>query len=118
MRIDHGFAAVQFVEDRLEGGIAQIAIAIARQQPDAIGFQGVESVLDFFEAVVDGGHRQKREQAEATLVIRSHLCAVLVHLAREAAGFVAVAEPRAGGGGRYDGCGETLFIHGLDVAGG
>ena len=96
MRVHDRLAPVQFFEQRRERSIPEPRVAIAGEQADAIGFQRVERVLQFLQAAWDIRQRQHREQTETPLVIRDHLRGgVLVHLPRELACFLYVAEPDA-----------------------
>ena len=116
MRVDHGFAAVQFVEDRREGRVTQIFRPVAGEEADAIGLERIEGVFDFFQAAVDVGDGQHGEQAEASFVRSDHFRGgVLVQLARDLAGFFGVSEVDAGGGGREHRGGDAALVHRIEI---
>ena len=94
--IDHGLAAVELLVHRHESGIAQVFVLIAGEQPDAVGLERIEGVGDFLQAALRIGQRNGGEQAEAAGMIRHHAGAVFVHVARELARRLVVAEPHAG----------------------
>ena len=96
MHVDHRLAPVELVEHRHEGRVAEILVLVAGEQPDAVGLQRVERVLDLLEAAVRVGQRDRGKQAEPALVVAHHAGAVVVDLARELAGRLGLAEPDAG----------------------
>ena len=62
MRIDHGFAAVQLLEDRKEVGISQEFPAVARPEVDAVGLERLERILDLAKGALDIGKRDRGER--------------------------------------------------------
>ena len=85
MDIDHGLAAVELGIDRLERRIAKIFVAVAREQPDAVGLERIEDVFDLLQAALRVGRRDRCEQAEAAGVVLDHLGAILVAIPGEPA---------------------------------
>ena len=83
MHVDHGLPAVELGHHRRKGRIAEPLVAIAREEPDAVGLQRIERVADLFETALDVGQRQAGEKTEAPAVIKRHPRAVLVALAVE-----------------------------------
>ncbi len=96
MGIDHGLAAIEFLEHRHESGIAEIFVAVAGEQPDAVGLEHVERIFDFAQAAFGVGQRYGGEQAELAGIILAQLRAVVVAFARQRARFFDIAEPDAG----------------------
>jgi len=97
--------------------IAGPLIDVVRPQSDAVGFQRVKGIFDFFQAPVLVGKRQRREHSEAAREIRYELRVVFVALASEAARPFAFVAHRihhqALDRGQHCG-GDTCFIHHLD----
>ena len=67
---DHGGAAVEFIEDRIEPLVAEIHAIEVGQHDDAVELEGVERVCDLLERTVNVGQRQAGEAAEATAMLR------------------------------------------------
>src|SRR5262249_40376968 len=55
--VDDGFAAIEFVEYRLEGWIAQPLVRKIAQQSDTGSLQGIKGIFDFAQAGIDIGKR-------------------------------------------------------------
>jgi hypothetical protein len=74
---DNGLAAIELLPDRIVTRIAEILVAIARLQPDAVGMHLIEGVFRLFQRTVGVEHVERRKQAEAALVIAHDLRAVI-----------------------------------------
>ena len=85
VHVDQRLAPVEFGIDRIERRVAEILVAVAREQADAVGLERVEGVFDFLQAAVGVGRRDGGEQAEAAGVVGHHPRAVFVALAPEPA---------------------------------
>ena len=55
MRIDQRLAAVEFLHDRQEQGVAEPFVAVARHQGDAVGLQRIERIFDLALGGIDAG---------------------------------------------------------------
>ena len=108
---EDGLAAVQFLHDRYEGGIAEVFGAVAGHHADALGFQGVKAVGDFLQRVIRVGHRQSGEHAEAALVVGDHAGLIFVAIASKGSCLIVIAEEDAGIAGGDDGRGHAGGVH-------
>jgi hypothetical protein len=99
MHVDHGLAAVELLQHRLEERVAEPLVAVIALQPDAVGLECVERVLDLLERGVDIQHRERCKQSEPARIIAYHLSAVIVADAHHLGGSVRpLIEPDAWGG--------------------
>ena len=96
MGVDHRLAAVELLEHRQEGRIAEILVAVAGPQRDPLRLEHVQAIFDLAQAAFGVGQRNDRERAEAALVVALQIGRVFVAGARQAAGLlVLLAEPHA-----------------------
>ena len=82
MDVDDGVAGIEIVQERIERGVAEECLAVAREQRNALEMQRVETVLGFRDRHVDIVHRQQAETAEPLWVLRDQLGGVIVAAAR------------------------------------
>ena len=61
MHIGDCLAAIELLQHRLIGRIAEPLVAVIGLQVDAVGVQRIEDVFDLFQGGVDVHHRQRRE---------------------------------------------------------
>ena len=115
VHVHDGFAPVQFVHHRPEVGVAQPPVAVAREEPDAVGLERVERVRDFAPACRPRRAAASRQTARtARGWSRTSVGAVVVARPRQAARHRRVAEPESRIGDRHDGGGDAAAIHVLD----
>ena len=81
------FASIQFLHDGIEEGVAGPFVAGTRIDSDAVALQRVVGVFDFFQASIDVGERQSREQAQPLGIGLHTLCAEIVACPDQGAGF-------------------------------
>ncbi len=86
---------MQLVEDRRKGGLAEIFPRIVGMQPDAVGLEHVEGMLDLLEAAVDVGRREHREEAEAGAMVAHDSGGIFVPGAHDLTRGGGIAEPGA-----------------------
>ena len=115
VEIDHRLAPVELVEHRREGLVAGILVDVVGRQRDAVGVERVVGVFDLAQAALDVRQRQRREMAEAALVVRLHLrrrprC-IRGRSVRDACG---VAEPDARRRDRQHRHRDAVLVHRLD----
>ena len=79
---DDGVAAIEFLEDRIEVGIAQPLIAVVRVHPHALELERVVHVLDLFQRGVNVRQGKKCEDAEFPRMIGGELGGKFVGRAR------------------------------------
>ena len=70
MEVDHRVAAVEIVQQRIERGVAEKFLAVAREQRNALEAQRLEAIARFRNGRVDVVHRHETEAAEAFRVLR------------------------------------------------
>ena len=58
VHVDHGFAPVEFLEDRTEPRIAESRSIVVRRQTHAVGTKDVERIGDFAQRRIHIAHRQ------------------------------------------------------------
>ena len=112
--MNDGFASVELFHDRPELRVAQPDVFVAREQADAVRFQRVAGVLDFFQRGIHVGQRHRREESEPGRVILHQLRAVLVARAGEPVRHGPVSEPQARIRDRHDRGGNAAPVHVLD----
>src|SRR5712671_3673113 len=111
MDIDHRLAPVELLEHRLVDRIAEPFVAVIRLNADAVSLQGIEGIFDFLEGRVDVDHRERREQAEAALVVAHHIGPEIVAGARHRGGAGGIKiEPGAGRGGEREHAGRDAAL--------
>ena len=76
--IDRGLSAVKFLPHRFELGVAEPLVAVACHATDAINFERIKGIGDFFQALIDVREREHGERAKPALVIALELLAILV----------------------------------------
>ena len=99
MDVDHRLAAIQLLPQRREGRIAEPELVVARLDADAVGLQRIERVFGLFEAAIDIGQRQRREQAETAGMILAEALHIVVPLPRGFARLLGVGDLPARSGG-------------------
>jgi hypothetical protein len=92
-----GPAAVQLLEQRLLGGVAQVLAIRIRQQRDPVGTERVERILELGQRRADIGQRHAGEQAEAGRSLAHELGDLIVEGPREPRRRRVVTEVDAGG---------------------
>ena len=93
MRVDNGFAAVEFVHDRRKGTVTEPLVIDAGQQPDTVSLQHIEGIFDFAQACLHIGQRKRGKHPEPAGMIRHQLRRELIERARQAASGGVVAIP-------------------------
>lgn len=96
MQEDHGPAAVEFREDRVEALVAEVDTVRVRQQGHAVGVEFVEGESDLLQRAVHVRQGQRHEVAEAAGVVSGQCGGVLVDLPGEETGRLVVTEVHAG----------------------
>src|SRR5262249_9751997 len=107
MRVNDGITPVEFLENRIERGIAEPLVAIAGEQPDAVRLERIEGVLDLAEAGIDVGQRTRSEYPESPRMVRRQSRRVLVAFPAKADGRRAAAKGVAGWRNRTDSRGNA-----------
>ena len=88
MDVDHGVAAIEKVKQRIERGVAEEFLAIAREQRNTLEAQRFEAIARFGDGRVDVVHRHQTEAAEALRMLGDQLGCVIVAAAGEGRGLV------------------------------
>ena len=114
MGVDHGLAPVELGHHRLERGIAEPLVAVAREQADAVGLERIESIFDLAQARFNIRERQRCEHAEAARIVDHEARCKVVALARDPAALRVIADPDTGRGDRRDGRGDAGAVHVLN----
>jgi hypothetical protein len=65
MNVDDRAASIQFLKHRREERIAEPLVSVAREQPDAIGLERIEGILELTKASILIGQRQYGKRSEA-----------------------------------------------------
>ena len=95
MDVDDGSASLQLLHHRIEGGIAEPAIAIARHEHDPVRVELIESVFDLAQSAFDVGKGECGEEAKPFRMSLLHLCGVQAGFSRQASALRYIAEPDA-----------------------
>ncbi len=88
MEVDHRVAAVEIVQQRIERGVAEKFLAVAREQRNALEAQRLEAIARFRDRRIDVVHRQETEAAETFRMLRDQFGRVIVAAAAEGRGLV------------------------------
>jgi hypothetical protein len=97
VRVQHRFAAVQFLQHRRHPGVAE-PVAVAGEHRHAIGFQHVQGIGDFGQGARHVRHRQGRKAAETPRIPPRQAGCIFVAGPRHLPRLGRVAEPQAGRG--------------------
>ena len=111
MDVDDGVAGVEIVQERIERGVAEKCLAVARKQRNAFEMQRVETVLGFRDSQADIVHWQQPETAEPLWVLRDQLGGVIVTAAREDRRFLLRHEADAGLAERQQRKRDAVIVH-------
>jgi hypothetical protein len=80
--VNDGPAPVQLIQNRPKCRITQPAVSISRAEAHTVWLENIEGILDFTQAGLDLGHRQKCQEAESAFVITDHFGPEFVHATR------------------------------------
>ena len=115
MGVDDSIAPVEFLEDRVERGIAQPFVAVACEQADAVRLERIEAVFDLAEAGVNVRKRQCGEYTETARMIRGQSRRVLVAFAAKPDRRRRIVKGVSRRRDRTDTCGHARPVHILET---
>jgi hypothetical protein len=114
MHVHHRLAPVQLLHHRTEVRVPQPAVAVAREEADAVRFERVERVFDLPQRAVHVGQRHGGKEPEPRWMIADERGAVVVARPRQAARHGRVTEPESRVGDRHHRRRHAAAVHVLD----